>query len=111
MKNDSVQGLELLQKTRSLNTIKNNTIILNSFFFEGQYFDVRRLSFRKNAPLFIVTFRNINDSMINLTKVTPIAELTYTGGKRLRFTCRPSVNYPELKGLESIIISTIEESI
>lgn len=98
-------------ETRSLNTIKNNTTILSSFCFDDQYFDVRNLSFRKSRPLFIVTSRNIKDNAINSTKIAPIAELTYTTAtQRLRFTCRPSVNYPDLKKLERIILSAVQES-
>jgi hypothetical protein len=98
-------------ETRSLNTIKNNTTILSSFCFDDQHFDVRNLSFRKNSPLFIITSRNIKDNTINRTKIAPVAELAYTATKRLRFTCKPSVNYPELKKVEAIILSTIEKSI
>ncbi len=97
-------------ETRSLNTIKNNTTILSSFCFDDRYFDVRNLSFRKSRPLFIVTSRNIKDNTINSTKIAPIAELTYTATQRLRFTCKPSVNYPDLKKLEAIILSAVQES-
>ena len=97
-------------ETRSLNTIKNNTTIISSFCFNDQYFDVRNLSFRKNSPLLIITSHNIEDNIINCTKIAPVAELAYTATKKLRFTCKPSVNYPELKKIEAIILSTIEES-
>lgn len=98
-------------ETRSLNTIKNNTTVLSSFCLDDQYFDVRNLSFRKNIPLFIITSRNIKDNTINSTKIAPIAELTYTSTKKLRFTCKPSVNYPYLKKLEAIILENIEKAI
>ena len=99
-------------ETRSLNTIKNNTTILSSFCFDDQYFDVRNLSFRKSRPLFIVTSRNIKDNAINSTKIAPIAELTYTTAtQRLRFTCRPSVNYPDLKKLERKFQRILEKAI
>lgn len=98
-------------QTRSMNTIKNNTSIFRSFYINGWRFDVRNLSFRNNKFLFIVTSCNIKDNIINSTKIAPVAELTYTESQGLRFTCKPSVNYPCLEKLETTILSAVQESI
>ena len=97
-------------KTRSLNTITNHTTIIGSFCLNDQYFDIRKLSFRNNNPVLIITFRNIRDNVVNSTKVLPIAELTYSATNKLRFIFKPSVNYPKLKNIDEIIFSNIKDS-
>jgi hypothetical protein len=95
-------------ETRLLSTIINDTNVLISFEFNNKCFDVRKLSFRESNPLFIITSKDINENIINLMKVAPIAELILTSSKTLRFSCRPSVNYPEFKLCESDFLQLIK---
>lgn len=98
-------------ETRSLNTINRNTTILSSFVFNGTSFHVRNLSLRKARPLYIVTSKNIEDNIVNAMKIAPIAELTVTTGNILRFSCKPSVNYPELRSIEKEMFKYIQASL
>lgn len=101
----------LVMETRLLSTIRNNTSVLASFQFNNKRFDVRNLSFRKSKPLFIITSKDINENIINPMKVAPIAELMLTSSKTLRFSCRPSVNYPEFKLFEEMFLQSIKDSL
>ena len=98
-------------ETRSLSTIKNNTVVLSSFSLENQCFDIRDLSFRKERTILIITSSNLKDNTINATKVAPVAELIFTSSNKLRFSCKPSMNYPSLKSMENLILSAIQSSL
>lgn len=101
---------------RSIQTIKNKTQIVSSFFDANtsNEFVVRRLIDRTSASrqLFIVTLNN----EAREDEVIPFAEIATSSTDRLRYVVKPNEQYPALANnrlmerIESLISSYMHSS-
>lgn len=97
-----------MRETRSLSTIKYDTKVLHNFVFKSERFVVRSIQ-RPRRPIYLVTSFDLNENMINETKLAPIAEFTFTSSNRLRCSYRPSKNYPRFLQIEDELLAVLEE--
>jgi len=97
--------------TRLLSTLHKNSELLVTLNVSGMNFNVSKLSFRHENQILIVTSKDITENIVNDTKFAPVAELALSKSYGLRFSCRPSINYPELRSIEGLFLSSIESSL
>ncbi|WCG84439.1 hypothetical protein [Pectobacterium sp. A5351] len=106
--------------TRSMQTIRTNTAVIDSFpmrFHNNEdAVEVRRMLSRKTADRqhFIVTFKSDvarAEQISNSTSlVTPLAEVVVRNNK-LRFVLKPQEQYPEIANIkESVVPKRVSSS-
>lgn len=96
---------------RSIQTIRDCTKIIDTHLFNSQRVQVRALENEALAPQdlqFIVTFEDDVENARALVK--PLAEAVFLNG-RVRFTVKPSKQYPELERHMPMFSEIIESSI
>lgn len=107
-------------KTRTMQTIRTNTAVVDSFpmrFHNSEdSVEVRRMLCRETADRqhFIVTFKSDvtrADNISNSTStVTPLAEVVVRNNK-LRFVLKPQEQYPEIVDVKESIVPKIEKAV
>ncbi|WP_224553196.1 hypothetical protein [Pectobacterium versatile] len=106
--------------TRSMQTIRTNTAVIDSFpmrFHNNEdAVEVRRMLSRKTADRqhFIVTFKSDvarAEQISNSTSlVTPLAEVVVRNNK-LRFVLKPQEQYPEIANIKESVVPKIESAV
>lgn len=106
--------------TRSMQTIRTNTAVIDSFPMRihnsEDAVEVRRMLCRESADRqhFIVTFKSDiakAEEISNSTSlVTPLAEVVVRNNK-LRFVLRPQEQYPEIADVKESIVPKIESAV
>ncbi|HBA8463305.1 TPA: hypothetical protein J1133_002189 [Escherichia coli] len=106
--------------TRSMQTIRTNTAVIDSFPMRihnsEDAVEVRRMLCRESADRqhFIVTFKSDiakADEISNSTSlVTPLAEVVVRNNK-LRFVLKPQEQYPEIADVKESIVPKIESAV
>ncbi|EKY5908277.1 hypothetical protein QFR58_004120 [Escherichia coli] len=106
--------------TRSMQTIRTNTAVIDSFPMRihnsEDAVEVRRMLCRESADRqhFIVTFKSDivkAEEISNSTSlVTPLAEVVVRNNK-LRFVLKPQEQYPEIADVKESIVPKIESAV
>lgn len=106
--------------TRSMQTIRTNTAVIDSFPMRihnsEDAVEVRRMLCRESADRqhFIITFKSDiakAEEISNSTSlVTPLAEVVVRNNK-LRFVLKPQEQYPEIADVKESIVPKIESAV
>ncbi|NIF22270.1 hypothetical protein [Candidatus Pantoea multigeneris] len=104
-------SLNLKDFKRSIQTIRDCTSVISTHLLNAKTVQVRTLDNEALEPQnlqFIVTFKDDVENAI--AQVKPLAEAIVLKG-RVRFTVKPSKQYPELESYMSMFSEVIESSI
>lgn len=109
-----------LDNKRSMQTIRTNTTIIDSFpmldIREDDAIEVRRMISRvaSDRQYFIITLKSDVDRAASMSSTTstvkPLAEVIFRNNK-IRYVIQPNKQYPELINLQVNIVSQIECSV
>lgn len=102
-----------VENKRSIQTIVNNTSVIESFRMLSipDTIEVRRMNSRvaPESQLFILTLKSDVERAADTATVKPLAEFALRGEK-LRYIVKPKVQYPEIH-LDESDVSKIEKSV